>query len=210
MVLASVCILYRVCSLQSATCILYLVCILYPVYSLQSAVCILYWPVLKLSVVCLLLGRVGDRVINHVRIQFFPVQQNAQQEHVAVFHWSMHNRKHVPPIYVFTDEVSQICINWFSCNVTLSTTWPKWALKVKQSTSNEPWNSFTCTNFCKGVTVLFLGSNTPHRTEHKSRSSSCVAHVTQSSPMFVLIFFSAKDAFIEESCRRFLSPYLES
>ena len=39
----SVCILYPVCSLQSAVCILYLVCILYPVCSLQSAVCSLHF-----------------------------------------------------------------------------------------------------------------------------------------------------------------------
>ena len=54
-------------------------------------------------------------------------------------------------------KVLQICYfvlwNLFSCNVTPSTTWPKWTLKVKQSTSNE-LNTFTCTNLCKVVKIF--------------------------------------------------------
>ena len=62
-----------------------------------------------ITLITYLLGPVGDRVKNHVRIQSFPVQQNAQQKALdgvligqctmestwRCSDWAMHNRRHV-------------------------------------------------------------------------------------------------------------------
>ena len=93
---------------------------------------------------------------------FFLCSKMHNRNHVAVFWLGNAQYNARGGVFIGQCTIESTCHQFtylltkylkFSCNVTPSTTWPKWVLKVKQSTSNE-LNSFTCTNLCKIVKIL--------------------------------------------------------